>query len=181
MLPMLRNRFAMPLMSSDPWSDFRREMDRVFDSVLAGRAPESAMAWLPPVDVEESKDTLRFSVEVPGVNPEDLNVTVENGLLTVSGEKRYEHREGEEDQGGRFVERRYGRFERSLMLPEYADAENVSAQYDRGVLTIEIPKTESAKPRRIEIGRRDEQQQISAGTQGRSQRSENRERERQNV
>ena len=87
------------------------------------------------------------------MNPDDLNVTVENGVLTVSGEKKFEREAGNEQKGAYRVERRYGRFERSLTLPQSVDAEKVTARYDNGVLTLELPKSAESRKRKIEIGR----------------------------
>src|SRR5512145_1160473 len=98
MLPMLRNRFATPTLfesTPEPWSDLRREIDRLFDSVMSGGqligfdADTRNMTWMPPMDVDEQDDQIRLTFEVPGVNPDDVHISVENGVLTVSGEKKY--------------------------------------------------------------------------------------------
>lgn len=160
MLPMLRNRFATPTLfesTFEPWSDLRREIDRLFDSVMSGMRPigfddDTRIArWVPPMDVEEQDDTIRLTFEVPGVNPNEVNVSVENGVLTVSGEKKYERETGDEKKGNRFVERRYGRFERTIALPPSVDADKISAHYDDGVLTLELPKAPESRRRKIEI------------------------------
>lgn len=159
MLPMLRNRFATPTLfesSLEPWSDFRREIDRLFDSVVwrgNSNSVPGVSTWAPLMDVEDADDLFRMSFEIPGVNPDDVNVMVENGILTVSGEKKLERRTGDEQQGPYSVERRYGRFERSITLPQSVDADKVTAHYENGVLTLELPKTAESRKRRIEIGR----------------------------
>jgi HSP20 family protein len=159
MLPTIRNRFATatPFESSfEPWSDLRREIDRLFDSVAwspVGSANASRMqAWAPPMDVEDQEDLLRLSFEIPGVNPDDVNVTVENGVLSVSGEKKLQRKVDTEKSGLQNVERRYGWFERTIALPQSVDADKVTAHYENGVLTLELPKSTEARKRKIAIG-----------------------------
>src|SRR5919206_1846561 len=112
MLPMLRNP-AIPSFAADPFfgrlGELRREIDRWFDSTLSENLLSTV--WTPAMDVQETEDALHLSFEVPGVTPEDLNVTFENGVLTISGEKKFEHETGDEKAGTRGYERRYGRFE----------------------------------------------------------------------
>ena len=158
MLPMIRSRFAAPALfesSLEPWSDLRREIDRLFDSVawtpLGANGTPGMQNWVPPMDVEDQENLIRVSFEIPGVNREDVTVTVENGVLTVAGEKRLERTSGDEKSGSQSIERRYGRFERSLALPQTIDADNVSAQYENGVLTLELPKSAESRKRRIAI------------------------------
>jgi HSP20 family protein len=170
MLPTLRNRFVTPSLFEpsffEPWGDLRREIDRVFETVLSGARPmaygngNGDMGWMPPMDVEEKDDLIRLSFELPGVKPEDVNVTVENGVLTVSGEKKYERESADESKGSRMVERRYGRFERALPLPQSVDADRGQAHYHHGVLTLELPKSAESRRRKIEIGRRAEPKQL---------------------
>ena len=151
MLPMLRNRLTPALADQSllgPWGDLRREIDRLFESAIPGSFIGSA--WLPAMDVEESENAVRLTFEIPGVNPADLSVTLENGVLTVSGEKRFERETSEKGRLQGF-ERRYGRFERSVALPQTVDADKVSAHCENGVLTIELPKSAEARPRTIEI------------------------------
>ena len=158
MLPMIRSRFAAPALfesSLEPWSDLRREIDRLFDSVawtpLGANGTSGTQSWVPPMDVEDQENLIRVSFEIPGVNREDVTVTVENGVLTVAGEKRVERMSGDGKSGSQSIERRYGRFERSLALPQTIDADNVSAQYENGVLTLELPKSAESRKRRIAI------------------------------
>jgi HSP20 family protein len=160
MLPMLRNRLG-PTFADDslfgPWSDLRREIDRLFASAVPATFVGSS--WLPAMDVQETQDAIRLTLEVPGVRPEELKLTVEHGLLTVSGEKRIER---EHTNGATGFERRYGRFERTVTLPQSVDAERIAAHCEHGVLTIELPKTAEAKPRTIEISAAPEARQIEA-------------------
>jgi len=160
MLPTIRSRFATPALFEsrlEPWSDLRREIDRLFDSVVGSTMGSNGVVtgmqtWAPPMDVEDHDDMLRLSFEIPGVNPDDVNVTFENGVLNVSGEKKFERKTGDEKSGSYSVERRYGRFERSLALPQSVDAAKVSAHYENGVLTLELPKTAESRKRKIQIG-----------------------------
>jgi HSP20 family protein len=122
-----------------------------FDRMLGRRDAGVTTPWCPVVDVHETKDELVFHAELPGMSPDDVEVSVENGVLTVSGEKKQEIEEGEEKADYHLIERRYGRFERRFSLPRSVDAERVNAQFSNGVLTIQLPKAEAAKPRKIEV------------------------------
>lgn len=146
----------------EPWGDLRREIDNLFDAVLTGARPLAsapAMQWVPPMDVEEKDGHIQLSVEVPGVNPDDLNVNVENGVLTISGEKKFAKETGEE-RGARSFERRYGWFERSVTLPTTVDANKVTAQYANGVLTLELPRSVESQRRKIDVGRAPEPKKV---------------------
>ncbi|MBX6331726.1 MAG: Hsp20/alpha crystallin family protein [Gemmatimonadaceae bacterium] len=145
--------------STFPVFSLRREIDRLFDDLMAST---SGSRWMPAVDVREDDKELLIDVEVPGIKPEDLNVSVENGVLSVSGEKRAERKEGEE---GRYhtVERTYGSFFRSFQLPKGVDESQINANYDNGVLTISIPKAALPQPRRIQIGGAEKQIQGQTG------------------
>jgi HSP20 family protein len=108
-------------------------------------------AWYPVVDVREAEGELVLQAELPGLRSEDVNVGVENGVLTISGEKKQQNDEGQEGSDYHLVERRYGRFERSFTLPRSVEAQKVQAEFANGVLTVTLPKAEAAKPRRIEV------------------------------
>lgn len=122
-----------------------------FDRVLGRSESQVGAAWHPVVDVRETKDALEMKAELPGVTIEDVDVSVENGVLTLAGEKKREWEENSEGEGFHVMERRYGRFERRFTLPRSVDSEKVSAHFDHGLLTITLPKVEKAKPRRIEV------------------------------
>lgn len=108
--------------------------------------------WSFPVDMLETDTEYRFVFEVPGFQLSDLDVTVENQVLRVSGHRNYPYGRTDQDEGElRQFERRFGRFERSLILPRGVDMENVEAHCADGILTITVPKVEAARPRRIEI------------------------------
>jgi HSP20 family protein len=104
--------------------------------------------WAPAVDVAEDAEKIHVKVEVPGMEEKDLRINFEDGLLTVSGERQFERRE---DRNYHRIERAYGSFVRTFSLPRSVDASQIVANYRNGVLEIEIPKKEEAKPRQIQI------------------------------
>jgi HSP20 family protein len=106
-------------------------------------------AWVPPVDVQETEDAYLFTAELPGLTKDDVSITLEDNLLTLSGERSL--KEKEEGENFHRVERAYGSFARSFTLPTQVDSTKVEASFKDGLLTIEIAKAEQAKPRKIEI------------------------------
>lgn len=145
-------RWQRPEMSwpgMEELEELRREMDRLLESPFAQAAsPRFFRQWAPAVDLYEDNDNLYAKVEVPGMRKEDIDVSLHDGSLTITGErKREEKREGETHRSERF----YGSFSRTLTLPMRVDAGKVTAQYTDGVLTIKLPKAEEAKPKQIEI------------------------------
>ncbi len=146
MLPQLRMaRLNHPFQA---FTDMQRDVDRLLN--LLPESFSNAQAWVFPTDVRETAEALEYSVEVPGLRPDDIELTVENGILTVAGEKKAEQKD-DRDDAYRLVERRYGRFERSFRVPTNVDANAIEATYTHGVLTVRLPKAEEARPRRIEI------------------------------
>lgn len=133
--------------STFPLTGLRREIDRLFEDV--GEA-SSGGRWMPATDVREDTDSIDIDVELAGIDPGDVEINVENGILTVSGEKRTEKKEGKEGQY-HSVERRYGSFVRSFQLPQGVDESKITANFDHGLLTVEIPKSALPQPRRIQI------------------------------
>jgi HSP20 family protein len=113
----------------------------------SGRA--TTTAWAPALDISERKDAYLVTVELPGVELDDLQITMEDGLLTIQGERHFAH-DSSEQQFHR-VERRYGAFRRSITLPAHAMAEGIQASFEDGVLQILVPKAEEAKPKRIQV------------------------------
>jgi HSP20 family protein len=105
---------------------------------------------MPAMDLVESKEHFVLRADLPGLTEDDVKIELEDGTLTISGERKAEHESNEE--GFYRVERAFGQFSRSLTLPKGVDPEAVSAHFDRGVLEVRIPKPEERKPRRIEIG-----------------------------
>jgi HSP20 family protein len=121
-----------------------------------------------PLDVSESDDAFIVCASMPGIKPEELDISVQNNMLTIRGEMKQE----EERQGERWhlQERRYGQFQRSIALPNNVDPNQVGAQYENGVLKLTLPKTEEAKPRKISVSS-DGQQQSGNGQQQSAQRT----------
>jgi HSP20 family protein len=113
----------------------------------SGRAETTA--WAPALDISERKDAYLVTVELPGVEADDLEITMEDGLLTIQGERQFTS-ESSEQQFHR-IERRYGAFRRSITLPAQVQAEQIEASFDNGVLQIVVPKMKEAKPKRIQI------------------------------
>ena len=129
------------------------EMNRLFNTVFdapAGGDGGTLRRWMPAMDLVESGDHFVLRADLPGMSEEDIKIELEDGTLTVSGERKAEHETGEE--GYYRVERASGSFSRSLTLPKGVNADGVTAGFDRGVLEVRIPKPEERKPRRIEIG-----------------------------
>lgn len=128
-----------------------RELDRLFDDAV--RSPSaSRTAWTPAADVREEADAFRIEIELPGVSPEQVEVTTEKQVLTVQGEKPAPEVQGE-PSSWRVIERRRGAFRRTFQLPETAAEDRISASFAHGVLTVLVPKAEVPKPRKIEITR----------------------------
>jgi HSP20 family protein len=137
------------------WDDaftMQREVGRLMDRYFGlANGQQALTVWTPVVEVRETDDAFRVAAELPGLAPADVNVTVENGVLTISGEKKEERQEGKEETSFHLYERRYGRFERAFALPRAVIADDVRAEFANGVLTVTVPKAAEAKPRRIPI------------------------------
>jgi len=128
----------MNRMFNDAWGRSRR----TDEDYISG-------SWMPSVDVRETKDALEIAAELPGLEPKDVEVSVENGILTLRGSRQFE--KATEGETYHRVERAYGSFERSFSLPTNVDPEKVKAAYRHGVLHLTLPKREEAKPRSISI------------------------------
>ena len=132
------------LMRPEPFTEF----DRLVTNLLA-RTDAGTQRWTPPMDLVEGDDAFVLRADLPGMSEGDVSIEVQDATLTVSGERRAEH---EERQRGWYrVERSFGRFSRSLTLPEGVDHEGIRASFDKGVLEVRIPKPEVRKPRRVAI------------------------------
>jgi len=134
-------------------STLQNEMNRLFGTVFDTPAPSNGgtlRRWMPAMDLVETGEHFVLRADLPGLGEEDVKIEVEDRVLTVSGEREAEHTES--GDGYHRVERAFGAFSRSLTLPEGVDAESVTANFDRGVLEVRIPKPEQRKPRRISIG-----------------------------
>ena len=129
----------------------RREMDRLFNDFAPTRQGEDVgtAVWMPHADLAETDDAWILALDLPGIPAEDVEVTMEDDTLTISGERKASH----EQKDGRFhrVERTYGRFFRSFEFASPVDAEHVEASFEDGVLTVRVAKAEASKPRRIEV------------------------------
>jgi HSP20 family protein len=128
-----------------------RLLDRMVDDAMNGSfgTATTAKSFVPQVDVRSNEDRVVFAFDVPGVKKEDIDITLERGLLTVKGARQFEAGAAKEQL---LLGRSYGTFNRSFSLPDQLDVEKLSAKLIDGVLTIEIPRLQKAKPRRIEIG-----------------------------
>lgn len=139
----------------DPFRDLvsiQDELNRLFGRTFTGvepTRPTAAGAWMPPMDVYETEDKIVATIELPGIDPKDVEVAVEDSTLTVSGSREFSSEIQEENVHR--IERRYGSFSRAITLPPTADTEKVEAAFDKGVLTVEVPKVEKAKPKKIQI------------------------------
>ena len=130
------------------WNDVFGRFDRSFDSNDGNRF---SLAWSPVTDVREDEDGLHVTVELPGLSNDDVAVSVENGILSISGEKKQESEEDDAESNYHLVERRYGSFERTFRLPRGVDSDKVKAKFANGLLNIDISKSEKAKKKQVEI------------------------------
>ena len=148
-----------------PVFGLRREIDRLFEDTF-GRDAGRSGGWSPAVDIREDNNEIALEVELPGIKPSDVEVTAENGVLTIRGEKQNTATEGSE---GRYhiVERTYGTFLRAFQLPQGVDENRIEAEFVDGLLTVHVPKAALPQPRRIEI-RNSGSQPVVQGTGTRS-------------
>jgi HSP20 family protein len=146
-------RYQLPELSnwssSDRLASLRDEMNRLFDFSWPSRDTGLFSGWSPALDVLDEKDNLVVKVELPGLKKEEINLSLHDGVLTVSGERK---NEVEKKEGETFRSERYfGKFQRSITLPAAVDSGKVNASYKDGILTVELPKAEEAKPKQIEV------------------------------
>jgi HSP20 family protein len=133
-------------------TSLQSEMNRLFNTFFDSPTPGNGggvRRWIPAMDLVETDDQFVLKADLPGLNEGDVNIEVEDNVLTVSGERKSEHEDKRE--GYYRVERSFGSFRRTLTLPEGVDPEGVSATFDKGVLEVRIPKPEQRKPRRVAI------------------------------
>ena len=136
----------------EPFRDMlslRADMDRLFSSLFGGGYEEREGLWAPLVDIEEDNDTIMVKVEIPGMKKEDIKVSVQSNILTITGERKHES----ETKNKTFhrVERSYGKFSRMITLPTDVDSDKVKANYKDGILSITLPKPEAVKPKHIDV------------------------------
>jgi HSP20 family protein len=131
-----------------------QRLNRILDEAFGSSFPFQdqgtiTSTWFAPTDVSEDQNSLQISMELPGVNPEDVRLSLENNILTIRGEKR----QGSEENNERVhrFERTYGVFERTFALPNTVDVDKIEARYENGVLLVRIPKAERARPREIQV------------------------------
>ncbi|MBD0371517.1 MAG: Hsp20/alpha crystallin family protein [Pyrinomonadaceae bacterium] len=145
----------MSIVRYDPFRDLRSlqdEVNRLFSTNLSRAFDDEGIArgaWMPNVDIYENKDQIVLEAELPGMNREDFDLSIENNIITLRGERKFEKK----DDGDNYhrVERAYGTFTRSFTLPQTVSAEGATAEYKNGVLRVTLPKREEVKARRIEI------------------------------
>jgi HSP20 family protein len=141
-------------MAMNRWDPFRdlvsiqNELGRLFDRTYGGRG-EGGSDWIPPLDVFETEDGYVIHVELAGMAPDDVDISVEERMLSIEGERQLA--EDVSEESFRRIERRYGRFSRSLQLPASADPSGIEASFDAGILTIRVPRAEEAQPKRITV------------------------------
>jgi HSP20 family protein len=136
----------------EPFRDMlslRADMDRLFSSLFGGAQEEREGLWAPIVDIEEDNDSIMVKAEIPGMSKEDIKVSVQSNILTITGERKHES----ETKNKTFhrVERSYGKFSRMITLPTDVDADKVKANYKDGILSITLPKPEAVKPKHIDV------------------------------
>jgi HSP20 family protein len=145
---------------SDPFGALRSEMDHLFDSFMGGLPTFPTMfraggarglALMPSMDVKETDKEISIEAELPGLDEKDVSLTIQNGVLTIEGEKKFEHEEEKENY--HVTERRYGSFQRSLRIPDTVNEDKIEARFDKGVLKVMLPKRPEAasEQRKIEI------------------------------
>jgi HSP20 family protein len=139
---------------------FQDEMSRMLDNFMCpavmdpfeSAAPENVFeGWTPKVDMSEDDNNYHINMELPGLTKDDIDVTVENGLLNVEGERKHESEQGGENKDFHRVERFYGQFQRSFRLPEGVNDKDINAEFKNGILHLQVPKGEEAKPKQIEV------------------------------
>src|SRR5918912_1251762 len=145
----------MSIVRYDPFHELRSlqdEVNRLFSTNLSRAFGDEGIArgaWVPSVDIYENKDQIVLEAELPGMNREDFDLSIENNVITLRGERRFEKKDDSDNYHR--VERSYGSFTRSFTLPQTVSAEDAKAEYRNGVLRVTLPKREEAKARRIEI------------------------------
>jgi HSP20 family protein len=132
------------------FSTLQQQVNRLFENVTQGHADEASLAtWAPAVDIYETENELVIKADLPDVNEKDLDVRVENNMLTLRGERKFEQKVKEENYLR--IERSYGSFSRSFSLPNTVNTETIKAEYKNGALTVELPKRAETKPRQVKV------------------------------
>jgi HSP20 family protein len=143
----------MTLVSYEPWSLFNRlhrQLDQTINKTTAVDASAPSVSWIPRVDIYEEAERFVVLADVPGVEPKDIDITAENGVLTIRGQRNAEKKETDKN-GYERIERTSGSFLRRFTLPESANTESIKAKQTNGVLEVSIPKQPQVQPRRISV------------------------------
>jgi len=143
----------MHMVRYNPWrtGELQNEINRLFNNWTDTDSNAATASWAPEVDIQEFEDRFQLFVDLPGVEPAEVEVTLDHDVLTISGERKFPPLKEGEQAINRRAERGHGSFYRRFILPETVDAENVAAKGQNGVLEISIPKQAKAQPRRIEV------------------------------
>jgi HSP20 family protein len=143
-------RYQAPELASNRWSTLRDELDSFFELPWSnfGRTGQLFTGWSPALDLYQSSDNVVALVELPGMRKEDIDISLHDNTLTISGERKRESKNGENAER---TERYVGTFRRSIALPTRVDANKVSATYEDGILKVTLPKAEEAKPKQIQV------------------------------
>ena len=135
----------------DPWDamrEFHTQLDRMFGPHTDGET-DTVANWVPPIDIHEAEDAYEVSADLPGVDPKDIEISLEGGVLSIQGAREAESKD--DSHGYSRTERFYGSFFRRFMLPDTADSENISARTDHGVLKLRVPKKAKVLPKKITV------------------------------
>ena len=131
-------------------STLQEQMNRLFDTTFPGQADHSALAsWVPAVDIYETENELVLKADLPEVTENGLDIRIENNLLTIRGERKFEQKVNENNYLR--IERSYGAFTRSFGLPNTVNTEAIKAEYNNGVLTVQLPKRAESKPKQVKV------------------------------
>jgi HSP20 family protein len=144
------------VMRQTPWDAMPRlqdEINRLFGNARENESSSATASWVPLVDIHEYADRFELYVDLPGVDPATVDLTLDAGILTLSGDRPLIAGKAGEEAQGRSIERGHGAFHRRFVLPDTVDGEKVNAAGSQGVLTITIPKQQKARARKIQIGR----------------------------
>jgi HSP20 family protein len=153
----------MAIVQWDPSRDLsllQGDMNRLFERFFGPASEARPQRWVPPMDVTEEGEHYVLRADLPGMTEDDLDIAVQDRQLTISGERTYQHKP-EHDGGYVRLERAYGKFQRTLTLPDGIDADAIEASFNNGELELRIPKPVEAKPRRIKIGASDDESKRS--------------------
>lgn len=147
----IQRRFPTPVVPS--FEEMENRMRKFLEGTFEPEIFPSALGWVPPTEIAETDTELLITAELPGMEKKNIDINVDEGVLTIHGEKVEERKEGEEGKKFHLYERNYGEFSRSFTLPRSVDTGKITADFDKGVLKVHLPKTEQAKAKgkKIEI------------------------------